>query len=434
MNSYLVLARKYRPQNFDELVGQEVLVTTLTNSIKNNRLHHAYTLTGIRGVGKTTTARIIAKTLNCLDEEAALKASACGVCNNCKAISASKHQDVIEIDAASRTGIDDIREIIDSVAYAPVMSKYKIYIIDEVHMLSNSAFNALLKTLEEPPAHVKFIFATTEIRKVPITILSRCQRFDLRRLDESEIALHLKNILAKEELEAEEQALELIAKMSEGSVRDSLSLLDQALSNNNHAKLLPADVVEKMLGLNDTVKVIELFETMLLGDYPKAIEKFSQFYAYSSDILQLLADLMEITHKVTSAKLIKNYTLDGYSQFQQEKMLEMAGKITLSALTRIWQMLLKGNTEVSFSTSPKMTFEMLLARICHLVALPNLKDALLQLSQGASSSKNSAAIKVAPQAQNFIAEQTNETKDIVIETNDEVVNEILRNFEGAKVV
>lgn len=432
MNSYLVLARKYRPQNFDELIGQEVLVTTLANSIKNNRLHHAYILTGIRGVGKTTTARIIAKTLNCLDKEAASKAAACGICDNCKAISASKHQDVIEIDAASRTGIDDIREIIDSVAYAPVMAKYKIYIIDEVHMLSNSAFNALLKTLEEPPAHVKFIFATTEIRKVPITILSRCQRFDLRRLDESEIAVHLKNILSKENLEADEQALELIAKMSEGSVRDSLSLLDQALSNNNHQKFLAADLIEKMLGLNDKVKVIELFETMLLGDFPSAIAKFNHFYSYSSDILQLLSDLMEVTHKTTSAKLIKGYKLEGYSKFQQDKITEISEKITISSLARIWQMLMKGNSEISLSNSPKMAFEMLLARICHLVALPNLQNILLDLPSNLSDSKNHQEIKIAPPVQNFIAQKTNESK--TNDTNDEVVNEILRNFEGAKII
>jgi len=432
MNSYLVLARKYRPQNFDELIGQEVLVTTLANSIKNNRLHHAYILTGIRGVGKTTTARIIAKTLNCLDKEAASKAAACGICDNCKAISASKHQDVIEIDAASRTGIDDIREIIDSVAYAPVMAKYKIYIIDEVHMLSNSAFNALLKTLEEPPAHVKFIFATTEIRKVPITILSRCQRFDLRRLDESEIAVHLKNILTKENLEADEQALELIAKMSEGSVRDSLSLLDQALSNNNHQKFLAADLIEKMLGLNDKVKVIELFETILLGDFPNSIAKFNQFYSYSSDILQLLSDLMEVTHKTTSAKLIKGYKLEGYSKFQQNKITEISKKITISSLARIWQMLMKGNLEISLSNSPKMAFEMLLARICHLVALPNLQNILLDLPSNLSDSKNHQEIKIAPPVQNFVAQKTNESK--TNDTNDEVVNEILRNFEGAKIV
>lgn len=411
MSSYLVLARKYRPQNFDELVGQEVLVTTLSNAIKNNRLHHAYILTGIRGVGKTTTARIIAKTLNCLDQSATLTAKACGVCDNCKLITASKHQDVIEIDAASRTGVDDIREIIDSIAYAPVMAKYKIYIIDEVHMLSNSAFNALLKTLEEPPAHVKFIFATTEIRKVPVTILSRCQRFDLRRLDEKEIESHLENILKQENLEAESQALELIAKMSEGSVRDSLSLLDQALASNNHQKLLPAELVEKMLGLTDKVKVIELFENLLKGDFSGASQSFAEFYSYSSDVSQLVLDLMEITHKTTSVKLIKSYKLEGYSQFQQEKISNIAHEISLNSLTRIWQMLLKGNQEIVSSASPKMAFEMLLARICYMVALPNLQQVLLNLNE----------------RQNPVAEKK-------AEINDDLVNEILRNFEGAKIL
>jgi DNA polymerase-3 subunit gamma/tau len=410
-NSYLVLARKYRPQNFDELVGQEVLVTTLSNAIKNNRLHHAYILTGIRGVGKTTTARIIAKTINCENKDLASAAQACGLCDNCQMIAASKHQDVIEIDAASRTGVDDIREIIDSIAYAPVMATYKIYIIDEVHMLSNSAFNALLKTLEEPPAHVKFIFATTEIKKVPITILSRCQRFDLRRLDEKEIETHLKNILQKEGLEAEDHALELISKMSEGSVRDSLSLLDQALASNNHQKLLPADLVEKMLGLTDKAKVIELFESLLGGDFLAASKSFAEFYSYSSDVAHLVSDLMEITHKTTSAKLIPSYKLDGYSKFQQDKISEIAQKISLASLTRIWQMLVKGNAEINFSAAPKMAFEMLVARICHIVALPNLQQVLLNVDE----TKNPVASKRS-------------------EINDDVVNEILRNFEGSRVI
>jgi len=410
-NSYLVLARKYRPQNFDELVGQEVLVTTLSNAIKNNRLHHAYILTGIRGVGKTTTARIIAKTINCENKDLALAAQACGLCDNCQMIAASKHQDVIEIDAASRTGVDDIREIIDSIAYAPVMATYKIYIIDEVHMLSNSAFNALLKTLEEPPAHVKFIFATTEIKKVPITILSRCQRFDLRRLDEKEIETHLKNILQKEGLEAEDHALELISKMSEGSVRDSLSLLDQALASNNHQKFLPADLVEKMLGLTDKAKVIELFESLLGGDFLAASKSFAEFYSYSSDVSHLVLDLMEITHKTTSAKLIPAYRLDGYSKFQQDKISEIAQKISLASLTRIWQMLVKGSAEINFSAAPKMAFEMLVARICHIVALPNLQQVLINVDE----TKNPVASKRS-------------------EINDDVVNEILRNFEGSRVI
>ncbi|MDX2082504.1 MAG: DNA polymerase III subunit gamma/tau [Rickettsiales bacterium] len=431
-NSYLVLARKYRPQNFDELIGQEVLVTTLSNAIKNNRLHHAYILTGIRGVGKTTTARIIAKTLNCLNRDLNSQIKACGVCANCLAISASKHQDVIEIDAASRTGVDDIREIIDSIAYAPVMATYKIYIIDEVHMLSNSAFNALLKTLEEPPAHVKFIFATTEIKKVPITILSRCQRFDLRRLDENEIVQHLKNILVKENINADEQALEVIAKISEGSVRDSLSLLDQALSSNNYQQFLSGDVVEKMLGLNDKSKIIELFTAILQGDFTAAFAKFSQFYSYSSDILQLLTDLMDIVSKTTCSKLVTNYKAEGYSKFQQEKISEIAKKVSLNALTRIWQMLLKGNSEITYETSPKMAFEMLLVRICHLAALPNLSEILLDLNQSQDSLPNSTE-KIAPNINADNSFKTKENKPAA-EVEDEIVNEILRNFAGAKII
>ena len=415
-DSYLVLARKYRPQNFDEVVGQSVLVTTLTNAIKNNKLHHAYILTGIRGVGKTTTARIIAKTLNCTNVEMGAQAKACGLCDNCKSIAASRHQDVIEIDAASRTGVDDIREIIDSIAYAPVMARYKIYIIDEVHMLSNSAFNALLKTLEEPPAHVKFIFATTEIRKVPITILSRCQRFDLRRLDEKEIVEHLKNILGQEGFDYDTQGLELIAQMSEGSVRDALSLTDQALSANNHEKFLAADVVIKMLGLNDRAQVIDLLEILLNGDFTNALKKFHEIYAVSSDILQLIEDLMEITHKTTKTKLVQGYMCEGFPASLQEKIKNIAAKISLSSLARLWQMLLKGNAEINFSSSQKMAFDMLLMRICHLQALPDLRNILLQNSE---------------LPKNIVAEKNHQAND---EVSDDLVGEILRNFEGAKLV
>ncbi|MBU6140614.1 MAG: DNA polymerase III subunit gamma/tau [Proteobacteria bacterium] len=410
MSSYLVLARKYRPQSFDELVGQEVLVTTLSNAIKNNRIHHAYILTGIRGVGKTTTARIIAKTLNCENIDPKKSVQACGECENCRLITGSKHQDVIEIDAASRTGVDDIREIIESIAYAPVSARHKIYIIDEVHMLSNSAFNALLKTLEEPPAHVKFIFATTEIRKVPVTILSRCQRFDLRRLDEIEIAIHLKNILTKENLEAEELALSLIAKASEGSVRDSLSLLDQALANNNHQKNLPTDLVEKMLGLNDKNKVLELLSSLLSGDFATSSKIFNEFYSYSSDVSHLVQDLLFITHRITSSKLLPDYRLDDCSKFQQNKIHEIAEKISLNSLTRIWQMLSKGVYEISFASSPKMVFEMLMARICHLVALPDLKQVLLSTNND----------------KNTVAQKSDKN-------NDNLIEDILRSFEGSKL-
>lgn len=413
--SYLVLARKYRPQNFEELTGQEVLVRTLQNAIKNNRLHHAYILNGIRGVGKTTSARIIAKTINCQDEAALLNGVACGVCDNCRLIAASKHQDVIEIDAASKTGVDDIREIIDSIAYAPVSSKYKVYIIDEVHMLSNSAFNALLKTLEEPPAHVKFIFATTEIKKVPITVLSRCQRFDLRRLDEEEIVAHLKNILSKENLSADEGALEIIAKMSEGSVRDSLSLLDQALSINNHQQNLPSEVVENMLGLSDKAQVIALISNLLQGDFIAANKIFAQFYAYSSDCLRLLNDMLEVLHRIISSKLIADYKLSGYSTFQQSEIKEIAAKINLNSLLRMWQILNKSYSEIQYSASPKMSFEILLAKLCHLVAIPHLQQILINL----------------PENKNIVEEKLQGNKDE--KARDDLVNEILRNFEGSKI-
>lgn len=423
-NSYLVLARKYRPQNFDEVMGQEVLVTTLTNAIKNNKLHHAYVLTGIRGVGKTTTARIIAKTLNCLNIDTANVSKACGNCDNCKSITASKHQDVIEIDAASRTGVDDIREIIDSIAYAPVMARYKIYIIDEVHMLSNSAFNALLKTLEEPPANVKFIFATTEIKKVPITILSRCQRFDLRRLNEDEITDHLKNILQKENFEYEESGLQLIAKMSEGSVRDALSLTDQALSANNHQKLLATKTIIEMLGLNDRTRIIELFESLLNGDFAACLTKFNEIYSFSSDILQLIQDLMEITHKAVKIKLANDDSIDTLSASSYEKLEEIVQKISLASLTKIWQMLLKGNNEVNYSASQKITFEMLMVRICHLSALPDLKNILVDIG-----SQNSL------QNENNLQKNVDEKNDSVNDkVNDELAQEILRNFEGAKLI
>lgn len=411
MSSYIALARKYRPQIFNELVGQEVLVSTLKNAINNDRLHHAYILTGIRGVGKTTTARIIAKTINCLDQTD--PATACGKCDNCIAITGSKHQDVIEIDAASKTGIDDIREIIDAIAYAPVSAKYKIYIIDEVHMLSNNAFNALLKTLEEPPACVKFIFATTEIKKVPITILSRCQRFDLRRLNEEEIQGHLKNVLKQENIKADDSALEIIAKMSEGSVRDSLSLLDQAIAMSNNEDL-NKETLEKILGLSDKSLPIELFQKLLKGQLEESIKIFETFYSESSDIDQLITELLETNHKATMVKTIKDYNLGGYSESQKETLQAIA-KAPLSSLSRIWQILNKAKLEISFSSNQKISFEMILVRICHLVALPNLKDILLDLNK----------------SKNCVDEKKSDIKD---KSQDLVVDEILRNFEGSTII
>lgn len=323
--SYQVLARKYRPINFDELIGQEVLVRTLSNAISSGKIAHAFILTGIRGIGKTTTARIIAKALNCLgkDGNGNNPVNPCGICSNCVAISNSRFQDVIEVDAASRTGVDDIREIIDGINYAPVIGRYKIYIIDEVHMLSNNAFNALLKTLEEPPAHTKFIFATTEIRKVPATVLSRCQRFDLRRLSNEELISHLTNILKKENFEAEEQALSLIANAADGSVRDSLSILDSALSHNNYQTLLPASVIEEIMGIADKNKILEIFELILKGEVNSCLKAFEKFYESSTDIVALLQDIIDVTHKITLIKTIKNYQINDFSLEQKKKLMRL---------------------------------------------------------------------------------------------------------------
>lgn len=434
MSSYLVLARKYRPQNFSELVGQEVLVRTITNAIKNNRLHHAYILHGIRGVGKTTTARIIAKTLNCLDESKRNIGEACGECKNCRAITNSHHQDVFEIDAASKTGIDGVRDIIDSIAYSPVEARYKIYIIDEFHMMSDSAFNAFLKTIEEPPANVKFIFATTEIREVPQTILSRCQRFDLRRLDESEIFLHLKNILQKEGLEADEQSLNLIAKASEGSVRDALSILDQALANNEDDKFLSYKVIEKMFGLTDRFKVIELLKNLLKGDFVLAQQVLQQIYQNSSDLAQIANDLLELIHKISSIKLVKNYEIDAYSKLQAKELNEIADSVDIPSLIRVWQIIIKTLPDLKSSNSSRIIFEMLMIRICHLVAIPDLKQVLVDLYNNKNQiTKNnflqnelSSTQKNPESIPNIINEDVNNNPDII--------SQILRSFEGAKLL
>lgn len=415
MSSYLALARKYRPQDFSQLVGQEVLVRILTNAIKQDRLHHAFILTGIRGVGKTTTARIIAKTINCLSDSAKKDAIACNECDNCQAISGSRHQDVIEFDAASKTGVDDIREIIDSIAYSPVSAQYKIYIIDEVHMLSTNAFNALLKTLEEPPQNVKFIFATTEIKKVPITILSRCLRFDLRRLDESEIKDHLQHVLQKEGYEFDEGALENIARMSEGSVRDALSITDQVLAAGNYSKKVTSNDLQELLGLNDINQVIELLELLLKGDSEGSLTNFAQFYLKSSDILQLIKDLLTLIHDISLVKVSKEFQLIGYSTDQIERITKIADEISLDCLNRFWQLLQKGNVEINMATSAKMAFEMLIIRMCHIIALPNLQQLLLNNDQ----------------QPNKVAWKNNNDNS---EKSDDLVNEILRNFEGSKLI
>jgi DNA polymerase-3 subunit gamma/tau len=303
---YRVLARKYRPTTFAELVGQDALVRTLTNAIRTGRIAHAFMLTGVRGIGKTTTARIIARALNCVgpDGKGGPTIEPCGVCEHCAAIAADRHVDVIEMDAASRTGVDDIRDLIEGAQYRPVRARYKVYVVDEVHMLSKPAFNALLKTLEEPPEHVKFVFATTEIRKVPITVLSRCQRFDLRRIDRAMLAEHLTGIAAKEKAKISADAIALIARAADGSVRDGLSLLDRAIAESDAKEEISAEQVRGMLGLADRTQTLDLFETVMKGAVADALALARELYRAGADPLTLVQDLLDVTHGITRLKLV----------------------------------------------------------------------------------------------------------------------------------
>lgn len=373
---YQVLARKYRPQNFSELVGQPALVQTLSNEIKNNKIHHAFILTGIRGIGKTTTARLIAKSLNCSNADGAT-IDACGECEHCRAIANSNDQDVIEFDAASHTGVDDIRQIIESTAYGPVNSRYKIFIIDEVHMLSKSAFNALLKTLEEPPAYIKFIFATTEIRKVPITILSRCQRFDLRRLGFDEIKEHIANICKKEGYEVEDGALSILASFAEGSARDALSLLDRALSHNNYENVLTEKNVSEMLGLSSKKNIYDLFISMLEGDINKALVQFENIYSYSLDIGALMQDLLSVNHNMIMAKTMNNFFETVHLPTDQIDIIKNTiEKVDISSLMRLWKILLKGESELRNNFDAKKIMDVIIVNVCYGSRLPSLTDIL----------------------------------------------------------
>lgn len=389
--NYVVLARKYRPQNFDELLGQDALVQTLTNAIRNNRLHHAYILTGIRGVGKTTTARIMAKALNCTgkDSREGPTINPCGICENCRAIAESRHIDVLELDAASRTGVDDMREILDGVRYKPTNGRYKIYIIDEVHMLSKSAFNALLKTLEEPPSHVIFIFATTEIRKVPITVLSRCQRFDLQRLTIDTLVGHFKNILSKEGLQADDEALHLIAKAADGSCRDGLSLLDQAISLGSGT--IKTDVVKNMIGLADRNQTFDLFEKLVGGDVGKTVGILEEMYKNGGAPLTILQDLVNITHMIAKAKIVPAYMNDE-SLSENEKALcaKLAPTVSIAVLSKIWQMMIKGLNELNMAPVQIDALEMILIRIAFSASLPTPSEILNDV-------KKNSNLRITPQ-------------------------------------
>ena len=366
-SGYRVLARKYRPRTFESLIGQEAMVRTLTNAFALGRIAQAYMLTGVRGVGKTTTARLIARAIN---YPSAPTTNMPELTPQCEAILESRHMDVIEMDAASNTGVDNMREIIDSVRYAPVSARYKVYIIDEVHMLSKSAFNALLKTLEEPPPHVTFIFATTEINKVPVTILSRCQRFDLKRLSAAELAAHYADIAAREKVEAEPDALAMIARAAEGSVRDGLSLLDQAIALGGEK--VEASGVASMLGLMDRSRIIDLFDAVMTGDCAAAIREIESQYKSGGDPQSILSDVADYVHWVTRLKVVKDTALADTSRTETEKTrgVTHAEKLAMVHLTRAWSMLLRGIRETELHAEPLLAAEMVLIRLAHAAELP----------------------------------------------------------------
>ena len=390
-SGYQVLARKYRPARFDDLIGQEPMVKTLKNAFAAGRIPHAWMLTGVRGVGKTTTARILARGLNHEAEGGAgepnVELAEEGV--HCRAIMEGHHPDVIEMDAASHTGIDDIRDIIDSARYAPVSARYKVYIIDEVHMLSKQAFNGLLKTLEEPPPHVKFVFATTEIRKVPVTVLSRCQRFDLRRIDAAPLIAHLSAVAEKEGVAAEPEALRQIARAAEGSARDALSILDQAIAFGGGK--VEAATVQEMLGLADRTRVVDLFDHVMQGDTAAALAEIAAQYEAGADPVVVLTDLADFTHYVTRLKLAPNAAGHAaISETERVRGTDLAQEISLRVLSRAWQMLVKGIEETAAAPRPLAAAEMVLVRLCHAADLPTPDEAIRMLTEGGGGAQDAS--------------------------------------------
>ncbi|MDD4616700.1 MAG: DNA polymerase III subunit gamma/tau [Alphaproteobacteria bacterium] len=389
--SYRVLARKYRPVTFEELIGQEAMVRTLSNAIEAGRLPHAWMLTGVRGIGKTTTARIIARALNCTgtDGKGGPTIHPCGVCDSCRSILEDRNVDVLEMDAASHTHVEEIRDIIDGVRYGPAAGRYKVYILDEVHMLSKNAFNALLKTLEEPPPHAKFIFATTEIRKVPITVLSRCQRFDLRRIDSETLTKHFMKIAGLEKAKVEEEAIRMIALAADGAVRDGLSLLDQAIARGSG--VVKAADVKDMLGLADRGQSIALCRHVLRGEMKPALEAFASMQLSGSDPVQVLQDMCDLIHMLTRGQVIPDFAADPSLPEYDRQFLTEAADIKIPALTRAWQILLKGLGEVQVAPKPAQAAEMVLIRVAYASDLPSPGDLVKKIRDMAASGALGAA-------------------------------------------
>lgn len=398
--AYRVLARKYRPQNFDQLIGQDALVRTLKNAIDTGRIHHAYMLTGVRGVGKTTTARIIARALNYAgpDGKSGPTTGPTDDCDICKAIMEDRHPDVMEMDAASRTGIDDIREILDGVRYAPTSARYKVYIIDEVHMLSKPAFNALLKTLEEPPPHVIFIFATTEIRKVPVTVLSRCQRFNLRRVDAETLTQYYQWVSDQEKMAIDAEAVAMIARAADGSVRDGLSILDQAMAQSNSGAI-GVEQVRDMLGLADRSKLLDLYEQILKGDCSTALATMADLYRAGADPSSVVQDLLDFTHLMSKFQAISAppQTVEpNMASTERDRAGAIAKSMNMPTLGRVWQILLKGLSEVQYAPNPQSAAEMVVIRLAYASTLPDPATVIKQLQNGGSVAAASGARASAP--------------------------------------
>ena len=412
----LPIPLKYRPLKFSELIGQDLMSQTIQKAIETDRVANAYLLTGVRGVGKTTTARIIAKSLNCLNIDSNDEKEPCGICENCIAITESRSVDVYEMDAASRTGIADIRELIEGVQYSPVSSKYKVYIIDEVHMLSTAAFNGLLKTLEEPPPHVKFIFATTEVRKIPTTILSRCQRYDLKRVEPEDLVSFLKKICDMEGVQFDQGSLKIIARAADGSVRDGLSILDQSITFSD--KELTESKVKEMIGLNDPTEIIDFIKLLTSGETIKCIEMINSFYDNGADPSVIVRDLISSIHDISMVKINADQGVkNSLTEAEYKEVNEIADNVDLPTLSMFWQMLNKGLGEVSDSFSPISALEMLIIRIIYLNDIPKPDQLIGDLNN-----------LVENQANNVESIKVKEVKEM-----DPKLKEIVDFFPGTKV-